>query len=194
MNDINLLLHKVRNGDVAAGAIVVSMYGRRLVHYLRAIAPDISDVDREIVAERSIESAIANIDRYEPELGTFDSWLRGYVRRKLLEFYRTRPDRVPSDAFGADGWSLEDTERPPPAPEIIADVAAALRELSPSDQLIISLRDINGLSFQEIADRLSVSVEACRQRHRRALISLRQKLPLEPASGQDDTPTTSTTA
>jgi RNA polymerase sigma-70 factor (ECF subfamily) len=173
------LIQMALEGDPSAGPILVSLYGPQLAAYLARVAPDTSDVDRELIAEQAIESAIVNIDKYGRELGSFDAWLRGFARRKLMEARRTR-------LAASDEW--DDLDAPAPMPVVaqadpapvdedaLADVAGALATLSPTDQLIIVLRDVNGLSYSEIGSALQRSSTACRQRHRRAMDNLRRAI------------------
>ncbi len=179
VSDLSQLISAVRQGETSAGALVVSMYGRRLMHYIRLVAPNLSEVDQEMLAERTIEAALANIDRYDETRSSFDSWVRGYVRLKLLEHYRTSPVGVSVDQYDGQDWAqvaqLSSDETGENA-TLLRAVAQALQSLPATDQLIISLRDINGLAYQAIADQLNVSVDACRQRHRRAIAALRRSL------------------
>lgn len=173
------LIQMALEGDPSAGPILVSLYGPQLAAYLARVAPDTSDVDRELIAEQAIESAIVNIDKYGRELGSFDAWLRGFARRKLMETRR-------AILAAAGEWDVLDApaqmpviaqSEPPPVDEsALADVARALATLSPTDQLIIVLRDVNGLSYAEIGSALQRSSVACRQRHRRAMDNLRHAL------------------
>ena len=55
-------------------------------------------------------------------------------------------------------------------------VAAAVAELSDADREIVVMRNVEGLSFEEIAPILDMQPAAIRQRYGRALIKLRAKL------------------
>ncbi|WP_299056366.1 sigma-70 family RNA polymerase sigma factor [uncultured Nocardioides sp.] len=184
MNELDRLINAVRQGDPTAGALVVSIYGRRLMHYVRSITPTLSEVDCELLAERTIEAALANIDRYDEEISSFDTWVRGFVRLKLLEHYRGRLGMIEINDPDELHWSRVSQLTSGPSDDsdkLLSAVSAALRRLPATDQLIISLRDINGLPYQAIAEELNVSVVACRQRHKRAIETLRRELGDGPA-------------
>src|SRR5690348_9340574 len=83
------MLRAAREGNESVAAFIVSMYAPRLLGYAHTIAPEISDVDREMVCEQAVELACRKIDEYDPARGSFDGWLRGFVRYGVLNWKRS---------------------------------------------------------------------------------------------------------
>ena len=54
-------------------------------------------------------------------------------------------------------------------------MAVALNLIEPEDRRIIQWHDFDGLGFAEIGERLSMSEDGARSRHRRALARLRSQ-------------------
>lgn len=178
--DIAELVDRAKAGAPDAGPSLVSLCGARLAQYARLIAPQLSDADKDEICERAVEHAVERIELYDITRGSFDTWLRGFVRRELYEFSR----RTTSVAMAAD--QLERLAAPTHHHQTAA-AAARLRQelanklhllvisLSETDQLLLALRDYERLPYASIAQRLGASESACRQRHLRALGRLRQR-------------------
>ena len=177
MSDIEAdLLGKARRGEPSAAPFLVSYYGERLLGFARAHAPDLSDPDREQIVELAIEAGVRSIRRFDEAKGTLLAWFRGQVRYQTLGWRRSHP---PMAALSDNVVSRE----PPvePAPATIEALRAALARLSHDDQVILALRNVEGLAYSEIAQRLGISDDATRQRHKRALKRLRVAVRDEPA-------------
>jgi len=160
------LITDARAGKPHAAPFLISLHGPALAGYLRAIASDLSDTDRELIAERAIEAAVRKIDRYDPTHGPFAAWLRGFVRYEVLNWRRATARLDSLDAVDVP------TPDPPchtnPPSEVVTAVTDALRTLRPAGQVIIALHDIERLPSKEAAARLGITDAACRQRYARA--------------------------
>jgi RNA polymerase sigma factor (sigma-70 family) len=160
------LIADARAGKPHAAPFLISLHGPALAGYLRAIASDLSDTDRELIAERAIEAAVRKIDRYDPAHGAFTAWLRGFVRYEVLNWRRATARLDSLD--GVDVPSPDPPDQTDPHSEVIAAVTDALRALRPADQVIIALHDIERLPSKEAAARLGITDATCRQRYVRA--------------------------
>jgi len=67
--------------------------------------------------------------------------------------------------------------------EQVRRIAAAVAELADTDREIVVMRNVEGLTFEEIAPVLDMQPAAVRQRYGRALIKLRSKLKEKDVSG-----------
>ncbi len=171
------LVASAQQGEWLAGPLLVSRYLPRMLTYGRILAPDASEPDVEHICERAIERAVRRVDRYRPERGSFAAWLRGFLRHEVLEWRRTGHATVPLPDSIAVPDPPDDEEL---SIEIRDSLARAVGQLKETDQLIIGLRDVEQVPYEHIASRLAVNVEACRQRHLRALSRLRRIAETDP--------------
>ncbi len=165
------LVERARRGDPSAAPFLVSCYGERLLGYARSHAPDLTDTDRECIVELAIEAGVRAIERFDPKLGTLQSWFRGQIRFKTMAWRRARPPSLPLGVDLAD--------EPQPDRSVDTSTTGALRRaiarLSRDDQLILALRSVEQLAFSEIAQRLGIEAATARQRHHRARNRLREQ-------------------
>jgi RNA polymerase sigma factor (sigma-70 family) len=178
--DIAELVERTKAGEVDAGPSLVSLCGARLAQYARLIAPHLSDADRDEVCERAVERAVEHIDLYNVGRGSFETWLRGFVRREVYELSRrTTSIAVATDqlerlaAPNAAGRPHEPGDRSELLRELAQKVHELMVSLSETDQLLIALRNYERLPYASIAQRLGTTESACRQRHLRAIARLR---------------------
>ena len=172
------LLSRLQNGDQNAGPFLVSLVAPSLHGYARAIASDLSDTDRERICELALERAVRKIDRFDLTKGSLLRWLRTFVRHEAGNWRRSNHalDELDENAVAPE---LE-PEQPVEWRNAIAAIQRAVQELSPTDQLIIDLRDREGLSYADIGTRVGANEDACRQRHLRALRRLKQVAESDP--------------
>lgn len=173
--DDPVLIQRILEGDELAGSMLVSLYGPRLASYARAMAGDLSDADREVICENAVEKAVRKMDLYDPERASLYWWMRGFVRSEVSSWRRSMERLEPFDPEKAEDQASPPLEMSADAQEAARELAQAISELTRTDQLIIGLRDVEELSYAEIAARLGdVSEEACRKRHSRALARLKE--------------------
>lgn len=170
------LLQAARDGDESVAAFIVSMYAPRLLGYAHTLAPDLNDVDREMICERAVELACRKVHEYDPEKGTFVGWLRGFVRFGVLNWKRSsgamadkRVEEIDPAVPAQQGTATVDPR--------VEHLAEAVRQLPAGDQLLIALRYREQLQTQDIARRLGLSDEVVRQRLSRLRSRLARQLP-----------------
>src|SRR5664280_1325442 len=78
--DVDELVLLAQAGAEEAGPYLVSLCGARLAGYARHLAPELSEAERDEVCERAVELAVRRIDRFDRNRGSFESWVRGFVR------------------------------------------------------------------------------------------------------------------
>ena len=173
----NLIL-RLRDGDENAGAFLVSLVAPSLHGYARGIASDLSDTDRERICEIALERAVRKIHRFDPGKGSLLRWLRTFVRHEAANWRRSHHalDQLDENRASPEpGTQLPEERR-----RALIALSRAVESLSPTDQLIIDLRDRQQLAYAEIASRVGATEEACRQRHLRALGRLKRKAEADP--------------
>jgi RNA polymerase sigma-70 factor (ECF subfamily) len=119
-----------------------------------------------------------NLDRYLP--GTFEGWLYRITKNLFLDRVRRR-SRVRLEPLPDEEWR-QPTE-PTPGPEerldarvLRSDLEVALRELSPSFRTAVVLCDIQGLTYEEIAEATGWPIGTVRSRIHRGRKLLRLHL------------------
>lgn len=182
MNERELVDAALR-GQPWAGPALVTFLSPSLTGYAQLIAPDLLPADQELAVQRAIERGVNRLERYDTTRGTFSGWLRPFVRHALADIRRSRDGshEVPlNDELHAH--PLADT---PPVPDDTPPehqhLKEAIERLSATDQLIIALRDVEQLTYAQIATRLDVSETACRVRHHRAIARLADQVQDHPA-------------
>lgn len=172
------LISRLENGDENAGPFLVSLVAPSLHGYARAIAGDLSDTDRERICELALERAVRRIDRFDPTKGSFLRWLRTFVRHEAGNWRRSNHalNELDENAVASD----VEPEQLPEWRNAVAAIQHAVQGLSPTDQLIIDLRDREALSYADIASRVGATEDACRQRHLRALRRLKRAAESDP--------------
>lgn len=151
-----------------------------------AIVPDLCDFARRIAplvsAEDVVQDVMADLWVRRMNLvvqGSLRGYLYGAVRRRALYAARQQV----SGAHLTDRVTMENAAPVAPAAdegmehaELDAAVAAAVAALPERARLVIGLRWRNGLSYQQIADALGLSVEAAKKQGQRAEAALRALL------------------
>lgn len=152
--------------------------------YVRRRAPEAADdVTAEVFAV-----AWRRLDVIDD--ATARGWLYGVAHRRLLGEARSKRrrgallDRLRTTSGGAR--SGEDLS---PVGEVDAQVAIALRSLTPRDREIVLLATWEGLTTRELARALGCSPTAAKVRLHRARTRFRRLLELEAAPSDDPHPT-----
>jgi RNA polymerase sigma-70 factor (ECF subfamily) len=145
----------------------------RLAYRLTGNPHDAEDLTQEVFVR-----VFRSLSSYTP--GTFEGWLHRITTNLFLDQAR-RKQRIRFDALADDA----DTKLPGRAPSPDAqvtdrlfddDVEAALADLPPDFRAAVVLCDIEGLSYEEIADVLGLKMGTVRSRIHRGRSMLRKSL------------------
>ena len=154
----------------------------RLAYRLTGNSYDAEDLTQDVFVRvfRSIHSFHA---------GNIDGWLHRITTNLFLDGARRRK-RMRMDALGAapeSFWGQAAGAGEVHADAILdADVAAALQALRPEQRVAVVLCDIEGLTYEEIADVLDIKVGTVRSRIARGRAQLRGALAHRaPAAGRE---------
>jgi RNA polymerase sigma-70 factor (ECF subfamily) len=179
--DERVLLQALRRGDQESFASVVDAYSPALLRlamtYVRT-----HDVAEEVVQETWL-GVIRGIDRFEGRC-SLRSWVftilrntaisRGERERHSMPMSSLVPDEddgpaldpdrfLPADHSRFPGhWAIGPTAWPVPEEGLMAVetrdlIAGAIRELPPTQRAVISLRDVEGWSPEEVCEALELS-------------------------------------
>ena len=145
----------------------------RLAYRLTGNAHDAEDLTQEVFVR-----VFRSLDRYTP--GTFEGWLHRITTNLFLDQAR-RKSRIRFDALADDADQRLPSNLPAPDRVLMdqrfdADIESALSDLPPDFRAAVVLCDIEGLSYDEIADVLQLKLGTVRSRIHRGRALLRKAL------------------
>jgi len=178
------LVARLQAGDQMAYAQLVEQHAGQI--YRLALRMMGNEADAEDVLQETFLSAFKSIDRFEAR-SSLSTWLyRIASNAALMRLRRSEPEQVSVD----EPVEREDGDLVPrqffdfcclPEEDFLRDEAReelqrAIAELPPTLRSVFVLRDIEGLSTEEAAHALDLSVSAVKSRLMRARLKLRERL------------------
>jgi RNA polymerase sigma-70 factor, ECF subfamily len=166
------LVRALRNGDESAYAELHALYDARLVSLA------ISHGCSRAVAQEVVQDTWASVAR---SIHTFQgrSTLKTWIFRILVNAANARVKRerrvVPLAVIETPGTAATPHDQVV-WKELLARMRAAIERLSPAQRKVIVLRDIQGLSSEEVCDHLAISEINQRVLLHRARSSVRHEL------------------
>jgi RNA polymerase sigma-70 factor (ECF subfamily) len=178
------LVQAARTGDVRAFEQLIQRYDRkifRLAHHITQHREDAEDVLQETFLK-----AYQNLAGFQGK-SKFYTWLvRIAVNESLMKLRKRRSDRTVSldeDVETEDGSMPREVPDWGPSPEQLYGreelndiLARTIHGLPASFRTVFVLRDVEGLSTEETAEALALSVPAVKSRLLRARLQLRDRL------------------
>ncbi|MBK9363564.1 MAG: RNA polymerase sigma factor RpoE [Rubrivivax sp.] len=182
-----LLVDRARRGETAAFEMLVVKYQRRIERLIARMVRD-SDLVQDVAQETFIRAYRA-IAQFRGE-SAFYTWLYriaiNTAKKTLVELRRDPLVSESSLARGEDGDEtsrveneLSDGETPEAllaSKEIAAAVNAAIEALSEDLRQAITLREIEGLSYEEISEVMNCPIGTVRSRIFRAREAIAARL------------------
>lgn len=165
--DTDELMSRLRAGDEAAIRTLVSTYHASMVRFARTMARD----DAEDIVQEAWLKIMRALQGFEGR-SSLRTWLFAIVRNEALSRLRQdarRPQTTGADEFedrfGSDGewhtppaaWSFDTPEALLASKDMQDLIARTLEGLPPAQRAAVTLRDIEGLSFEEIGNILVIS-------------------------------------
>ncbi|GAC1345679.1 MAG: RNA polymerase sigma factor RpoE [Myxococcales bacterium] len=185
------LVERAQKGDGAAFAMLVSRHQRQL--YRLALRMTGSEADAQEVLQEAFLNAYQKLPNFRGE-AQFSSWLyRIAANSALMRLRRKRraPDSLPEQPLEltAPRFSAEGNFDPPPrsdwsqraddkllSRELGVAIDAAVKALPEDYRTVFLLKDVDGLSNEDIASALDLTVPAVKSRLHRARLALRGQL------------------
>jgi len=177
------LVRAAKAGDVSAFEQLVKRYDRNVFRIANHITH--SREDAEDVVQEAFLKAYSNLEKFQ-EQSKFYTWLvRIAVNEALMKLRKRRPGFVSLD----EDVKTEDDSLPrevadwSPNPEQLYNqeelrdiLSRTIQGLPPTFRTVFVLRDVEGLSTEETAEALDLSVPAVKSRLLRARLQLRERL------------------
>src|ERR671936_1657017 len=173
--DETALLARLKAGDTKAFETLVITYQHRVFGVaLRMLG---SRAEAEDVAQETFlraHRAVADF-RGDARLGT---WLYAIASRLCLNRLASPDRRVArgDDVLVDVAASTPDAAAVAERAELDAALRAAIAELPDERRLVLVLRDVEGLSYEQIAEALALDLGTVRSRLHRARMQLKEKL------------------
>ncbi len=165
-------------GDTEAFGRLVSKYQNRLynsmVHYLR------DEIEAEDVVQESFVLSFTRLASFRRH-SSFYTWLYRIAFNTAISRQRRRRPRVSIERdLGEAGTKLDD-EGPPPEARLETEerasvLMAALERLSEEHRLILVLREMDEMSYEEISEILDLPIGTVRSRLHRARGQLKEEM------------------
>jgi RNA polymerase sigma-70 factor (ECF subfamily) len=185
------LVERAQKGDAEAFAMLVERHQRQL--YRLAMRMTGSEADAQEVLQEAFLNAYQKLPLFRGE-AQFSSWLyRIAANSALMRLRRKRrapdalgeqPLELAGPRFSAEGhleptsvgdWSQRADEKMMSS-ELGSAIDKAVKELPEDYRTVFLLKDVDGLSNDDIAHALELSVPAVKSRLHRARLALREKL------------------
>lgn len=184
VDDEQELISRARRGDTASFSVLIRRYEGKIFRLAMNITQNREDA--EDVLQESFLKAYEHLDQF---LGNskFYTWVvRIAVNQALMKLRKRRSDRAVSLDEQIDtgedtvvreiaAWE-PDPEQRYSQEELHHILNSAIDELTPIYRTVFTLRDVDGLSTEETAEALDLSVPAVKSRLLRARLQLRDKL------------------
>ena len=179
-----VLVERVQQGDKQAFGLLVAKYQRKLVRLLSRLVRDPSEV--EDVAQETFIKAYRALPGFRGE-SAFYTWLYRIGINAAKNYLAAKGRRTPTtsefDSEEAENFDDGDQLRDNNSPERIlmskqiADTVNAAMDRLPEDlRNAISLREIDGMSYEEIALIMDCPIGTVRSRIFRAREAIAEKL------------------
>jgi RNA polymerase sigma-70 factor (ECF subfamily) len=178
------LVSRSRDGDSAAFSTLLRRYEAKIFRLAMNITQNREDA--EDVLQEAFFKAYEHLDQFQGN-SKFYTWIvRIAVNQALMKLRKRKSDRSVSLDEQIDTgedmvvreiatWDPDPEERYSQE-ELNTILTEAIEELAPIYRTVFTLRDVDGLSTEETAEALELSVPAVKSRLLRARLQLRDRL------------------
>ncbi len=168
------LVQAIADGDQQALHALNQRYG----HALAAVADRIlmDKGDAEEVAADVLWQVWRQALVFDPQRGSVAAWLMTVVRSRAIDRLRARNVRARTVVNVSEEPQVEDASDAIRSAERRKFVAAALKNLSESERVVLELAYYSDLSQSAIAEKTGLPLGTVKSRIRNALLKLREEL------------------
>jgi RNA polymerase sigma-70 factor (ECF subfamily) len=163
-----VLARRLAAGDVSALAELYDAYSRQLYAYARSLGAD------ELLAEDVLHEVFVRMIRRPPEapaVRSMRSYLYAATRNEFFRWGTRLAHRREVEGTELSGLFEADSGSRPPE-EALA-VEEALSALPEAQREVVMMKIYGGLTFEEIAETLDISINTAASRYRYALEKLK---------------------
>ncbi len=177
--EINLV-NRCLNGEPAAWETIVRDYGnriRRMAYRYVALKYEAEDLTQEVFVR-----VYRNLGTFRADTGSLQNWLVRIGRNLMIDHFRqARRLRQYRDTQELDALKLPDDHVAPPDLHVEREESAALleeglRRLPRDLRQVLVLRFMEGMSYQEMSDKLGVPEGTIKSRVNRGCARLRSRI------------------
>jgi len=177
LDDISLL-DRFNNGDQSAFEIIVLKYQDRIYNLCRHMLGNIHDAEE--AAQDTFIKAYRNLGKFAPKASLY-TWLYRIAVNTCLD-YKKKPFFESLFKTSDEGAEyLVEQVSDEPSPERLYEskqtgyaLQKSLKQLSPKLSVVIILKEIEGLSYEEVSEVLDISIGTVKSRISRAREELRE--------------------
>lgn len=174
------IIQKILSGQREAYADLVLKYQVRVLQLCTSLLPN--PADAEDAAQEIFLKAYRSLDQFRGA-AAFSTWIYRIATNHCLDLLREQSrHRTESweELVTREGERLNRLLSAPTNPVLRLEEADLIEQvlscLPPEHRIVLILREVQGLSYQEIAEVLNCSLESIRARLRRARQSFEEKL------------------
>ena len=181
-SEMIMLIKKAQRGDSNAFGELIEAYEKFVFNV--ACRMFLNPEDAADIAQEALIKAYKNIDKFDFN-SSFSTWLYRITTNTCIDEMRKRKGKETYSIDEEDeesGLSIQIKDTSPDAAETViqqetvSEVRRAIDKLSDEHKAVIILRDIQDLSYEEVADTLGINVGTVKSRLSRARDALRKKL------------------
>jgi RNA polymerase sigma-70 factor (ECF subfamily) len=173
------IVARVRAGDTALFEVLMRRYNTRLYRAVRGVLRDEAEV--EDAMQQAYLRAYTALGTFEGA-SSFSTWLVRIGINEALGRLRGRRRAEPIEEGGAMERAMEHVPTPEEraaSHQALELLERAIDRLPPIHRTVILLRQVEGLTTEEVAEALDVSEAVVKVRLHRARMALRQELTRE---------------
>jgi RNA polymerase sigma-70 factor, ECF subfamily len=171
------LVTRAQSGDLEAFAELIRRHEHRIRVVLFRLLEDERDVEE--ATQDAFVQAWRSLASFRGEAAVFTWLYRIAVNEALMRLRRKRVPLAPLDEAAERRFTAPAANEPEPAAEaseLASFLSARLRSLPLETRAPLVLRDVVGLSNQDVADILGLSVAATKSRIHRARMQIREDI------------------
>ncbi len=156
------LLRKAQRGDERAFAVILRMYETPVYNYVLRLTNGDKTLSEDLTQEVFLR-VFQGLPRFSMRC-KFTTWLFQVTKNRVLDELRARERRPLAPVSLEDAPHLEVVDQPVERVETIDALWRAIEGLPVDLKMALLLRDVVGLSYNEIADALEVTLATVKWR------------------------------